>query len=158
MASDFLFFVNLFLIMILVSFKISAHFTVVLIYEKWKYSSLSPIGLFSSMHCGPPGSFIHGLLQARIQEWVAISFSWGSFWPRDQTHVSCIAGRFLTIWATREVHVLVYSNLYVWFAPLFTSWSLELFLIYVQSLLLASTFMPHFSSSKSEFLRQLPEN
>ena len=40
--------------------------------------------------CSPPGSSIHRLLQASILEWVAISFSRGSFWPRDQTHASCI--------------------------------------------------------------------
>ena len=49
-----------------------------------------------------PGSFSHGILQARIQEWVAISFSRGYSWPRDQTRVSCIAGRFFTDWAMRE--------------------------------------------------------
>ena len=43
----------------------------------------------------------HGLA-ARILEWVAIPFSRGSSWPRDWTLVSCIAGRFFTIWATRE--------------------------------------------------------
>ena len=43
-----------------------------------------------------PGSSIHGILQARILERVAISFSRGSSRPRDQTQVSCIAGRFLT--------------------------------------------------------------
>ena len=42
------------------------------------------------------------IFQARIVEWVAISFSGGSSWPRDQTWVSCIAGGFFTIWATRE--------------------------------------------------------
>ena len=46
---------------------------------------------------------VHGLLQARILEWVAIPFSRGSFWPRNWTPVSCIAGGFFTIWATREV-------------------------------------------------------
>ena len=50
----------------------------------------------------PPGSSVHGILQARILEWVAISFSKGSSWPRDWTQVSCIAGRFFTLWATRE--------------------------------------------------------
>ena len=49
-----------------------------------------------------PGSSIHGILQARILEWVAISFSKGSFQPRDRTWVSCIAGRCFTAWATRE--------------------------------------------------------
>ena len=44
-----------------------------------------------------PGSSIHGILQARILEWVAIPFSRGSSQPRDQTQVSCIAGGFFTI-------------------------------------------------------------
>ena len=41
----------------------------------------------------PPGSSVHGILQARILEWVAISFSRGSSQPRDRTQVSCIAGK-----------------------------------------------------------------
>ena len=41
------------------------------------------------MDCSPPGSSAHGILQARILEWVAISFSRGSFRPKDWTHVSC---------------------------------------------------------------------
>ena len=52
-----------------------------------------------------PGSSIHGILQARILEWVAIPFSRGSSQPRDWTKVSCIADRFFTIWATREATV-----------------------------------------------------
>ena len=58
--------------------------------------------LWDSMGCSPPASSIHGIFQARILEWVAISFSRGSSWPRDQTQVSHIAGRLFTIWATRE--------------------------------------------------------
>ena len=54
------------------------------------------------MDCSPPGSSVHGILQARILKWVGIPFSRGSSWPRDQTRVSCIAGRFFTIWVTRE--------------------------------------------------------
>ena len=54
------------------------------------------------MNCSPSDSFIHGILQARILEWVAISSSRSSSWPRDQTWVSCIAGGFFTIWATRD--------------------------------------------------------
>ena len=46
--------------------------------------------------------FAHGILQARILEWVAIPFSRGSSWPRSWTHVSWTAGRFFTIWASRE--------------------------------------------------------
>ena len=49
-----------------------------------------------------PGSSVHRILQARILEWVAISFSKGSSWCRNQTQVSCIAGRFFTDWATSE--------------------------------------------------------
>ena len=44
----------------------------------------------------PPGSFVYGILQARILEWVAIPFSRGSSLPRDQTQVSHIAGGFVT--------------------------------------------------------------
>ena len=54
------------------------------------------------MDCSPPGSSVHGILQARILEWVAIPFSRGSSKPRDRTQVSCIAGRFFTSLATRE--------------------------------------------------------
>ena len=47
------------------------------------------------MDCSPPGSSVHGILQAKILEWIAISFSRGSSGPRDWTWVSCTAGRFL---------------------------------------------------------------
>ena len=49
---------------------------------------------------------VHGILQARILEWVAFPFSRGSFQPRDQTQVSCIAGRIFSSWATREAPIL----------------------------------------------------
>ena len=62
----------------------------------------SCLTLCNPMDCSHPGSSVHGIFQARILEWVAISFSRGSFQPRDQTRVSRIAGRFFTIWATRE--------------------------------------------------------
>ena len=52
--------------------------------------------------CSPPGSSVHGIFQARILEWVAISFSRGSSQPKNQTCISCIAGRFFTNWVTRE--------------------------------------------------------
>ena len=61
--------------------------------------------LFNPMDCSPPGSSVHGTLQARILEWVAIPFCRGSSQPRDQTQVSCIAGGFFTIWATKEAPV-----------------------------------------------------
>ena len=52
--------------------------------------------------CNPMGHTVHGILQARILEWVTVPFSRGSSQPRDQTQISHIAGRFLTSWATRE--------------------------------------------------------
>ena len=57
--------------------------------------------LCDPVDCSPPGSSVHGILQARILEWVAISFSRGSSQPRDRTHVSHIAGRCFSLWATR---------------------------------------------------------
>ena len=54
------------------------------------------------MDCSLPGSSVHGILQARILERVAIPFSRGSSRPRDQIQVSSIADTFFTIWATRE--------------------------------------------------------
>ena len=79
-------------------------------------------------HCDPmgwglPGSSIHGIFQARILEWVAIPFSRGSSWVRDQTWVSRIAGRFFRIWNHQErvikskaiyFHLLCPST---WFTP-----------------------------------------
>ena len=59
------------------------------------------------MDCSPPGSSVHGIPHARILEWVAIPFPRGSSQPRDWIHVSCIAGRFFTIWAA----ISVWSNL-----------------------------------------------
>ena len=58
--------------------------------------------LCDPMDCSLPGSSIHGILQAKILEWVPIPFSRRSSWPRDQIQVSCPSGRFFTIWATRE--------------------------------------------------------
>ena len=53
---------------------------------------------------------VHGILQARILEWVAFSFSGGFSWPRDWTQVSRIASRFFTSWAAKEA-LLSLSNL-----------------------------------------------
>jgi len=52
--------------------------------------------LYDPRDCSPPGSSVHGISQARILEWVAISFSRASSQPRDWTRVSCSAGRFFT--------------------------------------------------------------
>ena len=54
------------------------------------------------MDWSPPGSSVPGILQARILEWVATPFSRGSSQPRVWTQVSYVAGRFFTVWATRD--------------------------------------------------------
>ena len=61
------------------------------------------------VHGSSPASSIHGILQARIVEWVAIPFSRGSSQPRDQTRVSHNAGIFFTVWATREARLQWYN-------------------------------------------------
>jgi hypothetical protein len=66
---------------------------------------LSLVWLCDTMDCSPPGSTVHGNFQARILEWVVISFSRQPSWPRDWAHVSCVSGtvgRFFTHWATGE--------------------------------------------------------
>ena len=55
------------------------------------------------MDCSLPGSSVDGIFQAIVLEWIAISFSRGSSWPRDWTQVSHIVDRRLTVWATKEV-------------------------------------------------------
>ena len=56
----------------------------------------------SHTDCSPPGSSVHGIFQTRILEWISIPFSKGSSQPRNQTWVSCIAGKLFTDWASRE--------------------------------------------------------
>ena len=60
------------------------------------------------MDCSPPGFSVHRVLQARILEWLAMPFSRGSSWPLGWIWVFCIAGRLLTIWATKEALFLVW--------------------------------------------------
>ena len=74
------------------------------------------------MDCSPPGSSVPGILQARILAWVAIPFV-GSSKPRDRNQVSCLPGRFFTIWVTREAqfqssHLTVQmKKLRAWVSP-----------------------------------------
>ena len=62
--------------------------------------------------CDPKDYTVHGILQARILEWVTVPFSRGSSQPRDETLVSCVAGRFFTSWATREALYAIYISIY----------------------------------------------
>ena len=72
--------------------------------------SLSHVWLCDPMDGSPPGSSVHGILQAEILEWVAFPFSRLSSQPDDQTRVSWTAGRFFTIWATKEVQGNWWNN------------------------------------------------
>ena len=62
----------------------------------------SCLTLSDPTNCSHPGFSVCGILQARILERITIPFSTGSSRPRDWTQVSCIAGRFFTIWAIRQ--------------------------------------------------------
>ena len=78
-------------------FPKSQSYNDIYLYLKWSESRS-----VMSSSLWPHGYTVHGILQARILEWVAVPFSKGSFHPRDWTQVSCIAGGFFTSWATRE--------------------------------------------------------
>ena len=65
----------------------------------------SCLTLCDPMDCNPPGSSVHGILQARILGWVALPSSRGSSQLWDQTWVSCIEDRFFTVWATTKTPV-----------------------------------------------------
>ena len=65
------------------------------------------------MDCTPQGSSVHGILWAKLLEWVVIPFTRESSWPRDQTQVSHIEGRFFTVLATREAKKKKKAQIYV---------------------------------------------
>ena len=80
----------------------------------FKLLLLSRVRLFCDpIDCSLPGSSTHGISQARILEWVAISFSRGYSWPKDWCHVSCIGRQIPYHWATQEapfVWVLAFNS------------------------------------------------
>ena len=77
-------------------------YAVIVINSVWSEVAQSCPILCDPMDCSLSGSSVYGIFQARVQEWIAISFSRGSSRPRNRTQVSLIAGRRLTVWATRE--------------------------------------------------------
>ena len=84
--------------------------------------------------CSSPGSSVYGILQARILEWVAISFSRGSSWPGDWTQVSCIAGWFFTNPPQFNTWILIqadsglrWSPLWAWFGAIVLALSTVLY-------------------------------
>ena len=85
--------------------KILQHFFVFITYWRgWKWVTQSCLTL-----CDPMDYTVHGILQGRILEWVAFPFTSGSSQPRNQTGVSCTAGRFFTNWAIREAQIKHYA-------------------------------------------------
>ena len=90
--------------MAIIPIMYNVHFCLSILYMKESESEVSQscLTLCDPVDCSPPGSSVHGILQARILEWVAISFSRASSQPRDQTQVSCIAGRHFNLWTSRE--------------------------------------------------------
>ena len=78
-------------------------------YKKCKLLTQLCLILCYPIDYSPPDSSVYGILQARILGWVAIPFSKVSSQPRNWTQVFCIAGRFFTIWATREASSIVYA-------------------------------------------------
>ena len=69
--------------------------TLILVKMRMKWSEVAQLclTLCGPVDCSLPGSSVHGVFQARVLEWVAISFSRGSSWPRDRTRVSHTVGR-----------------------------------------------------------------
>ena len=90
-----------------------------LISESESEVAQSCLTLCDPMDCSLPGSSLHGILQARVLEWIAISFSRGSSQPRDRTRVSLIPGRRFNLWATREAPVTVNGIYWNKLNPLF---------------------------------------
>ena len=72
--------------------------------EKWKLVAQSQPTLCNPINCSLSGFSVHGILHTRVLKWVANSFCRRSSQPRGWTWISCIAGRFFIIWATREAH------------------------------------------------------
>ena len=79
-------------------------FSIIDLGSKWSEVTQSCLTLCNPIDCSLPGSSVHGIFQARVMEWVAISFFRGSSQPRDRTQVSHIADRHFTVWATKEDH------------------------------------------------------
>ena len=84
------------------SFNFMAEVTFRKDFESQREAAQSCPPLYDPMDCNPPGFSILEISQARVLEWVVISFSRGSSPPRDRTWVSLIAGKLFTVWATRE--------------------------------------------------------
>ena len=101
--------------------------------------------LCNLMDCGLPGSSVHGILQVKTLQWVAIPFSRVSSQPRDRTLFSCIGGRFFTVWATGKSYGLYYIEVflvYVYFLQRFYhKWIFILFSVFSASIKMIMLFL-----------------
>ena len=91
--------------------------TITIEWKKWTYictSACLVTQLCLTLCDSMKGSSVHGILQARIPKRVTISFSGRSSWPRDRTYISLTAGRYLTIWATREAQICMNVYIYIY--------------------------------------------
>ena len=113
--------------------------------------SLSRVWLCDTVNCSPPGSSVYGIAQAKMLEWVAISSSRGSSWPRDPTCISCIGRWILHHWATWEVLNLTLKG--VFNTPYFLSVTYVFLHAVLSSEMPAFSFRFHFYF----YLRQKPE-
>ena len=83
------------------------------IHVKVKVKLLSRAGLCDPMDCSLSGSSVHGIFQASVLEWIAVSFSRGSSWPRNRTQVSRIAGRLYRLshqGSPKYIHKYIHKN------------------------------------------------
>ena len=110
---------TIFLSLNILSYLMCDNFIVFYYEVKWREVAQLCPSLCDPTDYSLPGSSIRGIFQARILEWVAISFSRGSSQPRDWTPVSCIAGRLLTLWATRDIskYIFICFKLFRLFTP-----------------------------------------
>ena len=117
-----------------------------------------------TMDCSPPGSSVHGILQARILEWVAMPSSRGSSQPRDQTCTSmslALVGRFFTTRTTWEAHFLEYQEplllILVWLIIILKNALIRLLPIWDHAIVLSShTAYPLWSLSPPPSLPPSP--
>ena len=83
--------------------------------KKERKCAQSCLTLCDPMDCSLPGSSVHGIFQALVLEWIAVSFSRGSSRPGDWTRVSRIVDRHFTVWATREVNRKLQIKTTMWY-------------------------------------------
>ena len=116
--------------------------------------------LCDPMYYRPPGSSDNGILQTRILEWVAIFFSRGSSWSKDQTQVSCTASRLFTIRATRKDPGLITFNFKFFLATLsgISQWKLHCELIMHQLTNIYWFWKAYFSALWASLVAQMVKN